>query len=241
MPHEPTFPDISVNSGDVNILLIVAHTVAIDNSLFVCITLESDASDKEVLSVVWSGGGGALTLFDFFNPSHGKMRHEIWSTETPGVAISGTITITLEGGNSQKIGATAFSVDGQDVITLSRLGTEEQDGSGASGAVSVTQDDEDLAMIVVGHFNTDAIGPADTENEESDTAVGGSFRHATYSQDGSGVTSLGWTSTGSVERSTMGFIVEGILVGGVVHKLAGADGLIGPGGGLVGQGGGLIA
>ncbi len=107
--------DANSTNADSNTIDITSHDVSGSNKvIIVCVVLETTASDKEVQSVTWDQGGSneALTLFNAFNPGHGKLRIEVWSLANPTSATGKTVRVTIEGGNSQKTGEAAISLSG---------------------------------------------------------------------------------------------------------------------------------
>lgn len=56
--------------------------------------------------------------------------------------------------------------------------------------------------------------PGGGEAERSGIDVAGSPRHATYSEDAAGATTMSWTATDGVARSTLGWVIEAAAGGG---------------------------
>lgn len=206
-----TVADISTDSCDAN-TCSVTHVVASgDNYLVVGVALEVTDSTKEVLSVVWDQGGldqTSLSLFNAFSPTHGKLRIEVWRLADP-VAKTATIRVTLEGGNTQKTGVVAVSLQNADTGGTPLSGWVTQQGTSSSGSVSVTQSEKDLAFCFAVHFSTGTFSPGGGETEHADFSAASAFRVWACSENGDGATTLSWSNTGgSKETSTVGFSIN---------------------------------
>ena len=203
-----TVADISTGSADAN-TLDITHIVATDEVLVVGVVLEIVDAAKDVLSVTWDQGGGdqaSLSNFTVFSPTHSKLQIEVWRITNP-VAKTATVRITIEGGNSQKIGGVCVSL--ADVDTTTPLeGAATDEGTGSAGSVSVTQEADDLAFCFAGFNQTGGtFAPGGGETEHADFDVIG-FDMWAASEDGSAATTLSWTHSGNKEHSTLGFNIN---------------------------------
>lgn len=206
-----TTADVSTGSGDANQIDVTGHVFATaDDLLLVGVVLEVTDAGKEVDTVVWdpTGDNQSLTKFTDFNPTHGKLRIEVWrGLDSEITAKTATVRVTIAGGNSQKVGVVAVSLTGVDQTTpLSGAATDE--ATDADGSVTVTQDEQDLAFCFAGHNDsTTAFTPGGGEGERADFADIG-FRIWAAFEDGEGSTTLSWTQPASKENSTVGFVIE---------------------------------
>ena len=168
--------DISTGSANAN-TTDVTHIVAAGEGLIVGVLLEVTDDTKEVDNIAWDPGGDnqALTFFSAFSPTHGKLRLEVWRHTGPNAGTQ-TITVTIEGGNSQITGVAAISVTNMDLTTpLGGAATDED--TSTSGSVSVSQDVDSLAFCFAGHLqNADAYTVGGGENEHADFDVGAHTR-----------------------------------------------------------------
>ena len=195
-------------------------TIASGEGLLVLITLEVDDEGKEVATVTWDLDAGAesLTNTDIagFNPaSHGKLRQEVWWLPNP-TAGTDTITVTIAGGNAQKAGVVVLSVTDFDTGTPFDNRDTDDNASSTSGSISGTQAADDLGICVAGFFATASnFTPGGGEFEVVEQGVEGTFDQAVYTEDGSGSVTLSWNHGGSgKENSTLGFVINGVVVGG---------------------------
>lgn len=196
--------DVSFDSAD-STTLDITHVVAAGEVLIVGVILEVTDGGKEVDSVTWSGDEG-LSQFTAFNPTHGKLRIEVFTLTNP-TAETGTLNVTLL--SSQKFGAMCISVTNTNTITpLSAVDTDE--GNSSTGSVSVTQAANDLAFCFAGFLKTSStFTPGGGETEHVDVTAAGQFDMWAASEDGAAATTLSWThGGGSAENATVGFLIN---------------------------------
>jgi len=201
--------DTSIGDADAS-TIDVTHIVGSGDVLIVMVMLEVTDDAKEVSGINWDDGGGdeaALVVgLTALNPGSSKLRIECWVLTNP-VAKTATVQVTLE--SAQKAGVTCISVSNVDTTTpLKNLQTQDN-SSANSGDVSVSQNADDLCLVVAGHFTSaGGIAPASSENELEDFAVQGTFKMWAAEEDGDGSTLLSWTAGGgNKESATYGFAV----------------------------------
>jgi len=201
--------DVSTGSADAT-TVDVTHIVNSDEGLVVGVVLEiADDTSKEVASVVWdtTGVNEALTLFDTFSPTHGKLRLEVYRRTRP-TAATAIVRTTIDEGNSQKTGVTCVSVTNMSTSTPLE-GAVEQEGTGSTGSVSVTQEADDLAFCFAGHLQaTSSFEPLSGESEHADFFIESVFACWAASEDGTTATTLGFTQAESKEFSILGFNIN---------------------------------
>jgi len=185
-----------------------SHVVNSGEGLLVGILLEVTDAGKEVLSVIWDQptANQALTKFADFNPTHGKLRLEIWRHTGP-TPKTADVQITIDNSNAQKVEAVAVSMTNMDSTTpLSDKQTDE--GATSPGSVAVTQGADDLGFCIAGWLGTASnFVPGGGEAELAD--FGSNFDMWAASEDGAGSVTLSWThGGGAADNSTLGCVIE---------------------------------
>lgn len=222
------FGDISTGAGTSS-NFSVNHSVAAGERLVVGVLLEVVDANKEVSSITWDNELTELTKYDALDPSHGKLRLEVWYSLNPVVNASSEVVISIEGGNAQKMGVICLSVQNGHATTLlndwahtNNTGTTAQldadDGSGLGEFDQALKGVDDLYVCFAGHLQSvDAFTLATGDAEHADFAVEGSFRMWCASSDANGtqVPVLRWTQAQSKEFSFVGFIIEAAAVAAV--------------------------
>ena len=202
-----TVGDVSTAEGDTNQLDIASHTVAgSDKILLVCVVLETTAADKDVLSVAWDpvGVNETLTLWNAHSPGHGKLRLEVWSLTDPSDVTNALVRVTLDGGNAQKFGAAAVTVNGVHQTTPLEDWTS---ASGTTANPSITVPNtatDDLVMDCGSKLVTDAATPGADQFERYDLSVQSLFRLFGSTQDGADGGVMSWTVPGGSKEYVLG-------------------------------------
>ena len=200
--------DVSTGTVDAS-LLDVVHTIAAGEALIVLVTLGDDAADKEVLDAIWDFGGiDQLSLgapIFTFNLTTPPRRIEVWGTVVP-VAKTATVRVTIEGANSQKmwVGAVAVSNVNPSVF-LTDLDTDS--GAAVTAfSVSVTQQPDDLGMVVGINDALEAFTPDNSETELFDGAVVGEYQAWLASLDNGPTMGGSWASADA--GGGLGFLIN---------------------------------
>lgn len=192
----------------------VSHIVAASEGLLVFVALGVVDAAKEVLSVVWDSAGvnEALARPAAIAPLNGiqhNKRLEVWWLAAP-TAKTANVTVTMEGGNTQKTGFEAVSTSNFDPTTpFSDYTTLDSSGT-ASPTTILTQDADDLGIMFFTHELKDsALAPHAGETEIADFNVAGDYRFGAYYEDGDGNITVGGTSAGgSGKAAAIGFTIE---------------------------------
>jgi hypothetical protein len=196
-PGTATFDGNSGSTG--------SFAVAAGEQLLVFISLEVTDAAKEVLSVVWDvASPESLTLFDAFSPGHGKQRAEVWYHAAPSPATD-TITVTIEGGNSQKTGISAFPISGGDVANLGGWAEVGNTENGSTLSLAAAQAANDLGFGFYQKLtNSGGITWHASETELTDLTVAGSYKHSVAEEDAVDATQFGQVNgTGGNKESCL--------------------------------------
>jgi len=184
-----------------------SFTIAAGDGLLVLIGME--VTGKAVSSVTWDLDAGAESLAKpsavaLFDPTHGKEALEVWWLSNP---TAGTDTLTVNVSESQKAGVVVLTVTDFDTDTPFSSRDTDENSSGTSGAITATQDADDLGSCIGAYFGTPGnFTSADTENKVVELVVQGTFEIGVFTEDGPAV---GWSHGGSgVEVATLGFTIE---------------------------------
>lgn len=211
---QATVGDISSTSFDASSGTL-SHIVAAGEGLLVLITLDDVDANKEVASVVWDAAGVNQALarpaaVAPFNDSNLANRYEVWFLAAP-TAKTADITITMEGGSSQKTGVAAKSLSNVDPTTPFSDRTTFDSGSSATPSVTLTTGANDLAIMFCTHELKDsALAPDAGETEVADINVGGTYRFGAYYQDATGEVVVAADSAGGAAKcGALGFVVMG--------------------------------
>ncbi|MHC4989690.1 MAG: LamG domain-containing protein, partial [Planctomycetota bacterium] len=226
-----TLVDTNTAEGDASSLDITSHDVSgSDTLLIVCVALETSDPGKVVQSVTWDQGGSSesLTRFDSYLPSHGKLGMEVWYRLSPTAGTGKTVRVTLEGGNSQKWGATAMTFS--DVPQTPNPLGNWQENSGidsAPGPITVSNTTDRYVVDWAAYFesNNPSVGVDQTERSDIDVN-GGAFRAFGSTQDGDDGGVMSWTiGGGSLENAHVGFTIdEKTSLDGTPENFAGSAG-----------------
>ncbi len=182
------------------------HTVSgTDKMLIVEVSLDVEDSAKEVESVTWEGTD--LSLLNRIGSS-GKSRISVWNLTNPVDAIDGTISITIEEGNSQKQSAasiTLIGVNQGDPID----GIVNNSGDSTTATVSVTTTNNDLAMSAVSAQSSLSVAGGELEIWNLEMS-GSSHFGAGSNETGDGSIDLDWTLGASQVWAIVGFNIKGL-------------------------------
>lgn len=192
-----------------------SFTLGSTDDLIVVAYLDVTDAGKEILGIDWDlATPEALTAFTpHFNPSSGKLRQEIWYKDNP-TAGTDTVTITIAGGNAQKVHAHVFSVQNGNVTGLKDRAI--QNGTADSGQVTLgaAQAADDLGVVSAAIYTTSGTITWDG----GETALAGQLSDFWLSEiaheDGTTATVFDWSNTGnSADRSTICFTIP-VAAGG---------------------------
>jgi len=123
----------------------VSHIVAAGEGLIVGVILEVTDEGKEVDTVVWdvATANESLTQDFSFNPTHGKLRIEVFRRTNP--TAGNPLLVTVTNKQAQKTGVLCISVTNHDTTTM--LADQQNDeGTASPGSVAPTQNADDLAL-----------------------------------------------------------------------------------------------
>lgn len=213
-----TFGDISTGEAT-SATFDVAHTIASGEGLIVGVLLEVVDAAKEVQGITWGISNTALTKYNAFSPSHGKLRLEVWYLTNPS-AETEWVTVSMEGGNSQKMGVVAISAQNHDLTTMLYNWVTEA-GSFTSADVDGLDQEaaDDLSVCFAAHLQSpDAFTMTLGDTEHADLACQGAFRMWAASDDpGDGFAVISWEQAQSKEYSHVGFVIKA-AAGGPVER-----------------------
>ena len=201
--------DVSTVTVDAALADVVGHTVAAGEVLIVLVTLGDDAADSEVLDVIWDFGGidqlslGAL-IFSF-NLTTPPRRIEVWGTVVP-VAKTATVRVTTENANAQKMWVGAVAVSEVDSDTFLTALDTDSGAAVTAFSVSVTQQPDDLGMVVGINDALEAFTPDNSETELFDGAVVGEYQAWLASLDNGPTMGGSWASADA--GGGLGFLIN---------------------------------
>ncbi len=201
--------DFNSATGDTSALTIPSHTVAAGEALIVAAILSDRDGSKDVNDISADDGGtpedmGSAT-YDIDMSGFDK-RIEVFHLISPAAFTNGDIVITMSGGNAQKIIGMAWSVTNPHQTTLLSLQVSDDNSSGTSFSVSVTQQADDLALLIGGNNKKETMDPDNSETEHVDVDVEGNYQGGGWSLDGG--PTLGCSGWASDKNGCIGFLVN---------------------------------
>lgn len=208
---QPSIDNVTTAGGDTNQLTFSHGTPDGSNRLLIVeVGLNDGASDKTVSGITYAGLD--LTQLSEARFSGGGPRVEVWYRIAP-VTGNNNVVITIDGSNSNKMGAAAISLSGVDQTTPLE-GSGSDTGNEDNPTVTVTSETDDLVMDVESSF-ADAVsteGPGQTR--QFDQELGGSGASSVFMQGSTepGATSvrMNWTRSKIEKGAMIGFNVNAL-------------------------------
>jgi len=185
----PPINDTDTVTGTGTSVVVSGITVATGEALYVAATL-SDGSPGAVTSVVWSGGGGALSSIADSGVRQSFLRQHWWRslTPTPG---TGSITVT-PAASTGEIGVSVYVVP---VDAGTPNGTVIfADGNGTADAVSgtVSSGTDSTVIDAIGRFQNAALSVVGGQTQLGQANQGGILQAGASYEAGAATVTTGW-------------------------------------------------